>query len=295
MNRRLPPGMASIVVALIIVAAFFVIRAPQPHSPGPPAAKMIISMDFGARILNVSTVKCGISVMEALRAIANVSTAYGGKFVVSINNISSDPNAQRDWFYYVNGILANVGAADYIIQPGDVIRWDYHSWKNLMVNSEVQDFPYMFSQGYGNHTRPLIVAYDAQFRNEAERIYGYMKARVDNVSLIPVQNLTEDMLKEDNVILVAILGKIVEGLNNQYLRLGWRYHMQDGYLIDTQGKKYRGAFAQITQSPFNPRGIGACENMLLLISGEEAYVGKVVDALLHSQINSFWLMEGVPA
>ena len=34
-----------------------------------------------------------------------------------------------DWFYFVNGFEASAGAAEYELSPGDVVHWDYRSWK----------------------------------------------------------------------------------------------------------------------------------------------------------------------
>ena len=65
-------------------------------------------------------------------------------------------------------------------------------------------------------------------------------------------------------------------------------------IYDRKNHRYRGAFAQITQSPYNPKGVWACENLLLLISGNEEYIPKVINALINHEIESFWLLEGEP-
>jgi len=51
------------------------------------------------------------SVMSILKENAKVETAYGGGFVASINSVSQDKDSS--WFYYVNGILGQVGALNY--------------------------------------------------------------------------------------------------------------------------------------------------------------------------------------
>ena len=295
MNRKLPTGIISIIVIILLIGLFLITsnlnNTQNVEDEG--KAKIIISLNFGEKILKEVMVKSGISVIDALKSVANVSLAYGGKFVVSIDNISSDLKEQRDWFYYVNGFLANVGAADYIIHPGDVVRWDYHCWKTLLVNSELQDFPYMFTKGYSNKTYPLVVVYEPTFRNEAEKIYNFMKKSM-TVNIVKIENLTREILERNNVILLGKSSKLVEEINSRYDELGWKYHLSGDYVVDIHGKKYRGAFAQITQSPYNSKGIGACENILLLIAGNEEYVGTVVDILLNYKIDSFWVMEGEP-
>ena len=70
------------------------------------------------------------SVMELLQSVAEVDTAYGGGFVACINRLCSDHSGGKpaDWFYYVNGRLASVGAAQYMPEDGDRIWWVYQSW-----------------------------------------------------------------------------------------------------------------------------------------------------------------------
>ena len=70
--------------------------------------------------------------MAALKEVAEVETAYNGGFVSAINGVCSGftkgEKAKVDWFIYVNGIQSNAGALDYIMQDGDVERWDFHNW-----------------------------------------------------------------------------------------------------------------------------------------------------------------------
>jgi hypothetical protein len=68
------------------------------------------------------------TVMRFLQSGHKVTTRYGGGFVQSIDGVAGDQAAERDWFYYVNGSEASVGAADYKLSPGDVVQWDYHDW-----------------------------------------------------------------------------------------------------------------------------------------------------------------------
>ena len=59
-----------------------------------------------------------------------MKTRYGGRFVQSIDGLAgSGAGGFADWFYFVNGIEAAVGAADYELSPGDVVQWDYRNWR----------------------------------------------------------------------------------------------------------------------------------------------------------------------
>ena len=72
------------------------------------------------------------TVMDILKGHLEVTSSYAGEFVEGINGLKSKRTGlgqePEDWFYYINGTSANVGAASYRLAPGDVVWWDYHSW-----------------------------------------------------------------------------------------------------------------------------------------------------------------------
>ena len=72
----------------------------------------------------------GETAMRMLQRDFDVETRYGGGFVQSINGVAGGREDGRpvDWFYYVNGILADQGAAAHELAPGDDIWWDHHDW-----------------------------------------------------------------------------------------------------------------------------------------------------------------------
>jgi hypothetical protein len=77
----------------------------------------------------------GESLMQYMHQYFTITTAYGGGFMVSIDGIRSQwtgvPVGQRkpyDWFLYVNGTEAPVGALSIFPKAGDVDVWDYHKW-----------------------------------------------------------------------------------------------------------------------------------------------------------------------
>ncbi|WP_258110839.1 DUF4430 domain-containing protein [Alicyclobacillus sp. SP_1] len=77
----------------------------------------------------------GESLMQYMHQYFKITTAYGGGFMVSIDGIRSQwtgvPVGQRkpyDWFLYVNGTEAPVGALSIFPKAGDVDVWDYQKW-----------------------------------------------------------------------------------------------------------------------------------------------------------------------
>ena len=104
---------------------------------GPGKAKsgdveLRVTRDFGRHDTHsdshTKTVRESDTVMRFLQSGHKITTRYGGGFVQSIDGLAGDQAAERDWFYYVNGSEASVGAADHKLSPGDVVQWDYHDW-----------------------------------------------------------------------------------------------------------------------------------------------------------------------
>jgi hypothetical protein len=98
------------------------------------------------------------TVMRFLQSGHKVATRYGGGFVQSIDGVAGDQTAERDWFYYVNGSEASVGAADYKLSPGDVVQWDYHNWHATQhIPAIVGAYPEPFVHGLMGRRLPTRV------------------------------------------------------------------------------------------------------------------------------------------
>jgi len=115
-------------------------------------AELRVTRDFGATLLRssaVARVRDGQTVMRLLEAKHAVETRYGGRFVESIDGLSASARAgRRDWFYFVNGIEAGVGATERELAVGDVIQWDYHRWDAAMrIPAIVGAYPEPFVHG----------------------------------------------------------------------------------------------------------------------------------------------------
>ncbi len=297
MNRA-PAGelaTAVIIVILIAVAAFYLYQptGESGNAPtGPAQTEIIISRDFGSQTILVRNITPGQSVMDALQSVAKVKTAYGGGFVVSIDNISSDPGNNLAWFYYVNGFLANVGATHYIIHRGDVIRWDFHYWGNsMLLSAELADFPAMLQHGYSGIVKRTIIGYENAYEKSAENLYGWLKKMNVNATMVSVVNITEEEKKNDNLILIGNHSAIITELFSNYKKLGLKYRVEGGTVKDWNGQTLHGEFAEAVQSPFNPKGTQACENMVIIISGT-GNPDAVVHELISGKVDSFWIFKG---
>ena len=89
--------------------------------------------------------------MQALAERGGRRHGYGGRFVQSIEGVDGDAGARRDWFYFVNGIEADRGAAEYrVAARATCIWWDYRSWagEDMRQPVVVGAFPEPFLHGY---------------------------------------------------------------------------------------------------------------------------------------------------
>jgi hypothetical protein len=100
------------------------------------------------------------TVMRVLERNAKISTRYGGGFVQSIEGLEAEESVERslDWFFYVDGVEATVGAADYPLDGGESVWWDYRDWSAAMqVPAVVGSWPQPFLDGYEGKRRPVVV------------------------------------------------------------------------------------------------------------------------------------------
>jgi hypothetical protein len=100
------------------------------------------------------------TVMRVLERNAKISTRYGGGFVQSIEGLEAEESVDRslDWFFYVDGIEATVGAADYALDGGESVWWDYRDWGAAMrVPAVVGSWPQPFLSGYDGKRRSVAV------------------------------------------------------------------------------------------------------------------------------------------
>ena len=124
---------------------------------------LTVTRDFGAGPMGrktVTGVRASDTVMRLLQRDFEVKTRYGGNFVQEIDGVAGGREGGRrvDWFYYVNGIEAGVGAGERRVQPGDRIWWDHHDWSATMrVPAVVGSFPEPFVSGSGGRRLPVRI------------------------------------------------------------------------------------------------------------------------------------------
>lgn len=103
-------------------------------------AAVLVTRDCGQEVVVERTdVPAGQTAMQALDSVADIETDSGGRFVTAVEGVEQDEDQQLAWLVYVNGEMAETGAAEITLQAGDVEWWDLHDWEETCrVPAEAQ-------------------------------------------------------------------------------------------------------------------------------------------------------------
>ena len=129
----------------------------------PGGVRLTITRDFGTRVLHAGAhpkISGQETVMSLLVRNHKVQNRFGGGFVESIDGTSGGEAGGHplDWFYYVNGVEAQKGAADTDVHRGDSIWWDLHDWSATEdVPAVVGSYPEPFVHGIAGKRLPVRV------------------------------------------------------------------------------------------------------------------------------------------
>jgi Domain of unknown function (DUF4430) len=147
------------VIRVATAAVAIALLAGCGSSGGRGHATLWVTRDEGKTVLLVRSVPAGETAMQALERSAKIATRYGGRFVQTVDGLSGSIEQQHDWFYFVNGVEGDRGAADYRLRNGDVEWWDYRDWGAYGENVPVVvgAFPEPFLHGYDGKVRPAVV------------------------------------------------------------------------------------------------------------------------------------------
>jgi hypothetical protein len=123
---------------------------------------LTVTREFGAVPVLDTSVAANESdtVMRVLEGEAEVETRYGGGFVHSIDGVAEGSHGgdPYDWFFYVDGVESPIGAAEYDVEGGERIWWDYHDWAETNhVPAVVGSWPAPFADGIGGAPHPVVV------------------------------------------------------------------------------------------------------------------------------------------
>lgn len=228
----------------------------KPADPAPAAhtVKLIITKDFGQQVLLAKEAAIGdhSTVIDILKAVADVTTQYDGSYIASIQGLKSHngglSGTNTDWFYYVNGICADIGAGDYTLKPGDVVWWDYHGWKGTgFVNAAVIGcYPEPFKHGYLSKTAAVTLMSSNDNLDLADKTEQALKAQ--NITALNRSELNNNLLEKrtNPIILIGTWNELkslpyINELNNACHKTGISLHFTASSLelLDYGGKPAR--------------------------------------------------------
>lgn len=216
---------------------------PEWNENGQNKVTLLVTKDFGSELLVEKQVDIekGWTVLEVMEANLETATKQDGIFVNGINGLESKNGGisgkRLDWFYYINGVCADVGAGDYEVRPGEVIWWDYHTWKNMgSANSAVIGcYPEPFLHGYRGKIGEVVVMTSEKNLSLANEIQQALKNQ--GVNCVIKQEIVEDMLA-DRTGSTIVLGEWnnlkeitwLNKLNKAYQKNGTSIHFTDDNL-----------------------------------------------------------------
>lgn len=193
-------GRRAVAFALTAAAVFFLLRGcalmPWNRERTSREVRITVSADFGSRVHKDTwtRVEGNATAMRALERVAEVETAYGGGFIQGIDGVRSRYDAvtvggeKVDWFFYVNGHLADVGAGEYLVNEGDWLVFDYHPWDYSMFTTFLAGcYVEAFRFGYGGERPDHVVVVgtpgDEEEAAEVARILEEEVGRCERASL----------------------------------------------------------------------------------------------------------------
>lgn len=133
-------------------------------------ARLLVTRDYGSEVIVDSPrieLNESSTAMRMLDGQAELETTYGGGFVQSVNGVAGGGAKGRsfDWFYSVNGVVAERGSAEFPVAAGDTVWWDYRDWTDAMeVGAVVGAYPAPLSTGYDDRAWPVRVECPRQIR-----------------------------------------------------------------------------------------------------------------------------------
>ncbi len=119
--------MRTLVAALVAVCALTGMGCGAAAGEGDTT--LVLTRDFGQKVVSPAAklpLSPGLTAMRQLQKLHRTTTAYGGRYVDSIDGLKED--ATYSWLYYADGIEADRGATGQRLRAGQTVQWDFHAW-----------------------------------------------------------------------------------------------------------------------------------------------------------------------
>jgi hypothetical protein len=169
----------SFVVIAVVLTAAITGGCGLGAGKGTSDVNLTVTRSFGTQPIGSITrskVPGSETVMRMLQRSFKVTTRFGGGFVQSIDGMAGSAS-RRDWFYYVNGIQAKIGAAGTAVHRGDRIWWDLHDWSATdSVPAVVGSFPEPFVHGTKGRRLPTTLECATDVPDACKQVASELKA-----------------------------------------------------------------------------------------------------------------------
>lgn len=258
---------------------------------------LLVTRDFGGKTLLDKKVelKKSWTVIDVLQANTKIATGWDGGLVTGINGLQSDNGGmfgkRQDWFYFVNGICADVGAAEYELRAGELVWWDYHAWESMgLVNSAVIGcYPEPFIHGYRGKVGPTTIVSHADNLTLAGDLQQALRAK--GVSTVNVKELDENLLKnrQGPTIVIGEWNRLkdipwLETLNKAYRKNGTCIHFTgEGLeLLNYRGQVGRTITGSVGVIAATGEGLGDHSPLWLVAGTDREGLQQAVDVLVKS-------------
>lgn len=151
-------------VLAVLLAAFVAASCGVGAGESSDGVQLRVTSDFGKNVIADETdlkTSGEETVMRLLqRNVDGVKTRFGGAFVQEIEGVAGgERNGQSvDWLFYVNGFIADKGAASIKLHAGDRVWWDNHNWETTdRIPAVVGSFPEPFLSGIDGRKHPVRI------------------------------------------------------------------------------------------------------------------------------------------
>lgn len=125
-------------LALALLSACAVIGAGCGSATNGPATHVVVTRDFGAKVVETPAkveASSGLTAMRQLQSVHPATTSYGGRYVDSIGDLKE--NGDSSWLFYVNGVEATTAATSLRLKPGASVQWDFHAWQTIRTGGAI--------------------------------------------------------------------------------------------------------------------------------------------------------------
>lgn len=254
---------------------------------------LLVTKDFGKETLfdKKVEIKDDYTVIDILEKNLEITTKWDGGFVSEINKIKSDNGGiggqRKDWFYFVNGVCADVGAMGYELSKHDIVWWDYHPWESMSANTAVIGcYPEPFIHGYAGKIEPTIIMTSSDKLSLANSLKKSLESK--GVIDIKIKELSEKLL-ENRLGPTILIGqwdelknmKYLTELNSAYKKTGINLYFTDN---GVELLKYDGTVAKKVKNKVGiiasiGEGLGDHKPLWLIIGTDDEGLKGTIDVL----------------